>query len=223
MNFPSFIHRYKLDEDGYHRLQMVRFESAELTEQLSGESQEVTDFYDNLTARDESIPMEEEEHSHPDSQLFNADSMQVIPESVKASNMLDSSGSTNLTGQFNISEGARAAEALSAMATANDTGPGNLPGTPGGSSINKDISAPTDTHEGAENSGDFGVRLNEKYEAILKYYEMTKDPENPKSTDQILDSSVISEEALENDHSNDGTLSRTFEVVSEEILQAVQH
>ena len=201
---------------------MVRFESAELTEQLSGESQEVTDVYDNLTAKDESIPMEEGEDGHPNSQLFNAGSIQVSADSLQASDVLDSSGATNLTGQFNITKGA-AAEALCAMSTADDARKGNVPGAAVGSSINKDISTTTDTHERAENPGNFAVRLTEKYEAILEYYEMTNDPENIKSTEQLLHSSVISEEALDNDHIDDDTLSRTFEVVSEEILQAVQH
>ena len=201
---------------------MVRFESAELTEQLSGESQEINDVYNNLIARDESIPVDEGEAGHPNPQLFNAGSMQVSSDSLQVSNMLDSSGATDLAGQFHITKGA-AAEALCAMSTADDTRRGNVPGATVGSSINNDTSAPTDTREGAENPGNFAVRLNEKYEAILKYYEMTNDPENAKSTEQVLHSTVISEEALEIDHSYNGTLSTTFEVVSEEILQAVQH
>lgn len=120
-----FSCRYKLDEDGFYRLQMVRFESAELTEQLSGENTGIETFDGNL------------------------ESNEIIPEKESPVNV------NNSTEQVSIEHNKIIANV--------STNRSNIP---------QDVST-------ANEDGDaVVVSLNDRYEALLRYYEMSKDNES---------------------------------------------
>lgn len=126
------FNRYKLDEDGYYRLQMVRFESAELTEQLSGENSGMVafdgDVEPNETQLDAGPPIK---GNHP---FEAAQSMSVDNEA------FINSSQSNVTSESHD---------VSTISTATE-----------------------------EDSDAVSVSLNDRYEALLRLYEMAKDGEN---------------------------------------------
>ena len=126
------FHRYKLDEDGYYRLQMVRFESAELTEQLSRENPDIDGFCDNLESN----------------------------ENVTLSGAAESNGSPS-------DQELTVAEDLAAISSthSNDI------------SHSQEICTARSASE--ENGEAVSVSLNDRYEALLRLYEMARDNDTP--------------------------------------------
>eukprot|EP00795_Rhopilema_esculentum_P015510 gene15510-6773_t len=125
--------RYKLDEDGYYRLQMVRFESAELTEQLSG----------GENSRGDNLLNGEEESG---SVIIDESSIQnsVIMRDLSA----EAAGTDSAVNSVNFSSNDSPDLAQAGLSTPQP------------------------------NSGVVSLNLNEGYEVLLRYYEMTKENEN---------------------------------------------
>ena len=125
--------RYKLDEDGFYRLQMVRFESAELTEQLTRENPDIDGLCSSLESNENSAENEtaiKDNHPMEERSATFVEELSLIS-SNQANSMIQS-------------------PEMSTLSSANE----------------QDIEA-------------VSVSLNDRYEALLRLYEMAKDNENP--------------------------------------------